>query len=245
MPPRPTETVPQETLERLEHLDTCTVSNAIEQFRIRTRNEGFVNGSLRCIFPHFPPKAGYAATARIRTSSTPIAGRYYYERLDWWSYLLTIPAPRFIVAEDVDHTPGLGALFGEIHAYISKALECSAYVTNGAVRDLPGIEAAGVQVFAGNIAVSHAYAHIVEFGEPVEIGGLKVRPGDLLHGDQHGVLSIPTRIAENIPRVASEILETEKELIDLCRSQDFSFQKLSDKIRYVAGKVGRTDKDPR
>jgi len=102
MPPRPTETVPQETLERLEHLDTCTVSNAIEQLRIRTRNEGFVNGSLRCIFPHFPPKAGYAATARIRTSSTPIAGRYYYERLDWWSYLLTIPAPRFIVAEDVD-----------------------------------------------------------------------------------------------------------------------------------------------
>src|SRR5690242_5124186 len=191
----PVETVPQETLRQLEQLDTCTVSNAIEQFHVRTRNEGFVNGSVRCIFPHFPPTIGYAVTARIRTSSTPIAGRYYYERIDWWSYLLTIPAPRFIVARDVDHMPGLGALFGEIHINISKALDCSAYLTNGAVRDLPGIEAARFQVFAGNTAVSHGYAHIVEFGEPVEIGGLRIKPGDLLLGDQHGVLGIPVSIA--------------------------------------------------
>ena len=196
-----------------------------------------MNGSVRCMFPQFPPKVGYAATARIRTSSTPIAGRWYYERIDWWSYLLTIPAPRFIVVEDVDHIPGLGALFGEIHAHISKALGACAYVTNGAVRDLPGIEAAGIQAFAGNLAVSHAYAHIVEFGEPVEIGGLQIKPGDLLHGDVHGIHSIPFSIAEEIPVVAAEMVEKEKELIDFCRSPDFSFEKLTEKIQHVSAKV--------
>jgi 4-hydroxy-4-methyl-2-oxoglutarate aldolase len=245
VPQHSIETVPRETLKELERLDSCTVSNAIEQFHVRTRNEGFVHGSVRCIFPQFPPKIGYAATARIRTSSTPISGRYYYERIDWWSYLLTIPAPRFIVAQDVDHIPGLGALFGEIHAHISKALACGAYLTNGAVRDLPGIEAAGFQVFAANTAVSHAYAHIVEFGEAVEIGGLRVKPGDLLHGDQHGVVSIPTHIAKDIPRVAAEILESERELINFCRSPDFSFQKLSDKIQRVSEKFGTPDNDPK
>lgn len=239
------ETVPRETLELLEQLDTCTVSNAIEQFQVRTRNEGFVNGSVRCIFPHFPPKIGYAVTARIRTSSTPIAGRYYYERIDWWSYLLTIPAPRFIVAQDVDQVPGLGALFGEVHANISKALGCSAYLTNGAVRDLPGIEAAGFQIFAGNTAVSHAYAHIVEFGEAVEIGGLRVKPGDLLLGDQHGVLGIPVSIARELPRVAAETLATKQELIDFCRSPDFSFQELTEKIQHVSNKLGTREKDPK
>jgi regulator of RNase E activity RraA len=242
---RPVETVPLETLDRLERFDTCTVSNAIEQFHVRTRNEGFVNGSVRCIFPHFPPKIGYAVTAHIRTSSTPIAGRYYYERIDWWSYVLTIPAPRFIVAQDVDHVPGLGALFGEVHANISKALGCSAYLTNGAVRDLPGIEAAGFQAFAGNTAVSHAYAHIVEFGEPVEIGGLRIRPGDLLLGDEHGVLGIPVSIASEIPKVAAETLATEQELIDFCRSPDFSFQKVSEKIQRVSKKLGTREKDPK
>ncbi len=115
----------------------------IEQFHVRTRNEGFVNGSVRCMFPHFSPRAGYAATARIRTSSTPIAGRWYYDRIEWWSYLLTIPAPRFIVAEDVDHIPGLGALFGEIHADISKALGATALCDQWSGARFAGIEAAG------------------------------------------------------------------------------------------------------
>lgn len=236
-------TVSTETLDELQQFDTCSVSNAIEEFQVRTRNEGFVNGSVRCMFPHVPPRIGYAVTARIRSSSTPIAGRCYYDRADWWSYVLTIPTPRFIVAEDVDDKPGLGALFGEVHANISRALQCSAYVTNGSVRDLPGIEAAGFQVFAGSIAVSHAYAHVVEFGEAVEIGGLRIAPGDLLHGDQHGVLSIPISIAPEIPRKITEMLETERELIEFCRSKDFSFQKLTEKIQHVSNKLGMSDKE--
>ena len=230
-------TVSPEILEQLQHLDTCSVSNAIEQFEIRTRNEGFVNGSVRCIFPHLAPTVGYAVTAKIRPSSTPVAGRCYYDRPDWWSYVLTIPAPRFIVAQDVDHKPGLGALFGEVHANICKALDCNAYVTNGSVRDLLGIEAAGFQVFAGSIAVSHAYAHVVEYGKAVEIGGLRITPGDLLHGDRHGVHSIPISIAPDIPRTVTEMLKTEKELIDFCRSKKFSFEKLLEKIGRVSSKI--------
>jgi 4-hydroxy-4-methyl-2-oxoglutarate aldolase len=80
---------------------------------------------------------GYAVTGRIRTSSPPISGRCYYDRVDFWEYVTRIPAPRVIVMEDVDHTPGLGALVGEIHATIGLALSCVGYVTNGAVRDLP------------------------------------------------------------------------------------------------------------
>ncbi len=237
--------VPSSTLEELQALDTCTVSNAIEQFHVRTRNEGFVNGSVRCMFPQFPSQVGYAVTARIRTSATPIAGRCYYDRPDWWAYLLTIPEPRFIVVEDIDHVPGLGALFGEIHATISTALGVCAYATNGAVRDLPGIRSTGLQVFAGSIAVSHAYAHVIEFGESVEIGGLQVKPGDLLQGDQHGVLSIPISIAGDIPQVAHEMLRMEKELIGFCRSKEFSFQRLAEKMHYISGKLETPNKDPK
>ncbi len=238
-------TIPDEALRALQQFDTCTVSNAIEQFNLRTRNEGFVNGSVRCMLPDLGSKAGYAVTARIRSSSTPIAGRCYYDRVDWWSYVQSVPAPRFIVAEDTDHVPGLGALFGEIHAYISRALGCVAYLTNGAVRDLPGIEAAGIQVFAGSLAVSHAYAHVIEFGEPVEVGGLQIRAGDVLLGDQHGVVSIPLVIAEEIPRVARRLLASEKELIDFCCSPEFSVQKLSEKIQHVSQNLVIPAKDGR
>jgi 4-hydroxy-4-methyl-2-oxoglutarate aldolase len=230
-------TVSADTLEQLRKFDTCTISNAIERFEVRTRNEGFVDSSVRCLFPHFAPSVGYAVTGRIRTSSTPISGACYYERMDWWSYVQTIPAPRFLVLEDIDRNPGLGALVGEIHANICKALDCVAYLSNGTVRDLPGVEAVGLQLFAGGVSVSHSYAHVVRFGEPVEVGGLQINPGDLLHGDQHGVLSIPHSIAADIPRIAADLLAKERELIDLCASPEFSFQKLSEVIQQVSGTV--------
>jgi len=99
-------------------------------------------------------------------------------------------------------------------------------VTNGAVRDLPAAEKLGFQLFAGSVAVSHAYVHIVEFGIPVEIGGLKIQSGDLLHGDLHGVQTIPSSIAEKVPLAAAEIIGREQELITLCQSKDFSLEKL-------------------
>ena len=93
-----------------------------------------------------------------------------------------------------------------MHVNILRALGCVGAVTNGAVRDLPAAEELGFQLFAGSVSVSHAYVHIVEFGTPVEIGGLKIQSGDLLHGDLHGVQSIPLDIAGKIPPVAAEIV---------------------------------------
>ena len=91
---------------------------------------------------------------------------------------------------------------------------------------LPAAESAGFHYFAGSVAVSHAYVHIVEIGKPVEVDGLNIRPGDLLHGDLHGVQSIPLDIAPLIPSVAARINAEEQALIALCRSPEFSIQKL-------------------
>jgi 4-hydroxy-4-methyl-2-oxoglutarate aldolase len=196
--------------ESLGALDTCTVSNAIERLNVRLRNEGFVPGRVRCRFPDLPPMIGYAATGRIRTVSAPLAHRCYYDRMDWWNYVASLPEPRVMVVEDVDGEPGLGAFVGEIHAAIGHALNCVGCVTNGAVRDLPAVKAPTFQLFAGRVGVSHSYAHVIDFNKPVEIGGLKIQSGDLLHGDRRGVLSIPLDFAAKIPAEASKVLAEER-----------------------------------
>jgi len=219
--------------EKLRALDTPTVSNAIERFDARLRNEGFAHATARCLFPRLPAMLGYAVTARIRSSAPPLAGRCYYDRMDFWKHVQTIPPPRILVLRDIDPNPGLGAFVGEIHAHIALSLGCRGCVTNGAVRDLPAVEALGFPLFAGSVAVSHAYAHIVEFGDPVDIGGLRIKPGDLVHGDVHGVQTIPLSIAAEIPGKAAEILEHERDLIRLCRSQDFSLDLLEEELRRI------------
>ncbi len=212
-----------EQLEAIRRLDSCTVANAIETFETRLRNEGFADARIRCLFPQRSPMLGYAVTVKIRCSPPTTDGRSYLDRTDWWNYILTIPAPGVVVLQDVDPNPGTGSLLGEVHANILLALDCVGAVT--------AVEKAGFHFFAGSLAVSHAYAHIVEIGGEVEVDGLKVQAGDLIHGDVHGILSIPEPIAAEIPAVAKKILAMERKLIALCRSENFSLEKLRAAVR--------------
>ncbi len=220
--------------DRLKRLDTCAVSNAIERLNVRLRNEGFVHDSVRCLFPKMPPTLGYAVTGTIRSSSQPIKGGWYYDRIDWWRSFLAVPAPRVMVLQDVDRVPAFGAFIGEIHANIAAALQCVGCVTNGAVRDLPAVRRAGFQLFAGRANVSHAFAHLVEFGEPVTVGGLAVKPGDLLCGDLHGLISVPEAIAGDVAQTAAAVLERERPVIELCRSAEFSIDRLRTLVRQLS-----------
>ena len=215
-----------EQLEELRRIDACTLANAIETFHERLRNEGFVDHTVSCLFPKLPPMIGYAATIRIRGSAPPTAAGLYAERTDWWDYILSLPAPRIVIVQDVATKAGLGSLLGAVQVNILRALGCVGAVTNGSVRDIPAIETLGFPIFAGGLSVSHAYIHIVEFGTPVEIGGLKIASGDLVHGDLHGVQTIPGEIAAKIPPVAGQIISRQKQLIELCQSPDFSPEKL-------------------
>ena len=215
-----------EQLEALRRLDACTVANAIETFQERLRNEGFMGHNVRCLFPNLQPMIGYAATVKIRGSSPPTTGNLYTDRTDWWDYISSMPAPRIVVVQDVSTRPGLGSLVGAVHMYILRALHCTGVVTNGSVRDIPAAESAGFHYFAGSVSVSHAYVHIVEMGKPVEIDGLKIRSGNLVHGDLHGVQTIPLDLAPSIPQAAAKIAAEEQALIALCRSPEFSLPKL-------------------
>ncbi|MGC2068112.1 MAG: RraA family protein, partial [Candidatus Acidiferrales bacterium] len=220
------EPLPPACLEQLRTLSGCVVASAIEPFGVRLRNKGFTDSRLRCIFDDLPPIVGYAVTARIRTSDPPMEGHSFYDHRDWWDSLLTTPAPRVVVIEDMDKEPGLGAFIGEVHANILRALGCVGLVTNGAVRDLPQVNRINFQMFAGNVSLSHAYSHVFDFGRTVEIAGLAVRPGDLIHGDLHGVQTVPLEIAQDVPARALKILERRQNLISYCKSDAFSLPNL-------------------
>jgi len=223
--------VSSEDMDALRSFDTCTVSNAIETFGVRLRHIGFANDTIRCMFPDLKPVVGYAATARLRCGDPPIVGGIYHERKDCWTNILQVPPPRIVVLEDTDDPPVGGAFLGSIHAAILGALGCVGYITNGTVRDLPYVHGLGVQLFAGGVSVSHAYAHMFDLGAVVKVGGLEVKQGDLLHGDRHGLLKIPKEVAAKIPSVADHLRETTQKILDFCQSDNFSIDRLCVMLR--------------
>ena len=222
-------------LDAIRQFDTCTISNAIEEFGVRLRNEGYTRPGLQCLFPELPPTLGYAATSHIKCSNPPPLGaNYYFDRTDWWGLMARLPSPHIAVIQDIDEHRGAGASIGEIHAGILRALGCAAAVTDGAVRDLPAVRSMRFPMFARSVSVSHAYVHMVDFGTPVEIFGLKICSGDLLYGDCHGVLSIPNEVAGEVAAKAEALRKKERTVIDLCRSSEFTIEKLRSTVRELA-----------
>jgi regulator of RNase E activity RraA len=221
-------------IEELRALDTCVISDAIDSFGVRLRNEGFATAGFRCLFKSFPPLVGYAATCKIRSTDPPIVGSRYFERTDLWRHIGSIPAPRVVVVQDIDEHPGTGAFIGKVHVNIFMAMGCVGAVTNGAARELPGIEASGFQVFAGRIAMSRAYVHVVEFGGMVEVGGLRIHPGDLIHGDRHGILTVPPDLASLLPAAAQEILKKKQQVMDLAKKPGTTHDEFSQALKEIA-----------
>ena len=215
-----------EGLEELRKIHGCTLADAIETFRERLRNEGFMNNSVRSFFPQLPNMIGYAVTLKVRGSAPPMADGSMSIRQDWWDYVLSLPSPRVVVIQDIATRIGLGSFLGGVHVNILRALGCCGAVTNGSVRELPIAEQIGFPLFATNVSLSHAYLHVVEFGQPVEVAGLQVQSGDLIHGSRHGVQTIPLKIAGQLPQVAARLAAKDQKIIELCQSDNFTVEKL-------------------
>lgn len=223
-------------LDELRQLDSCSVANAIESFGVRLRNTGFSDSSIRCVMETTGSMVGYAATLRIRTAEPPMEGESYYYRLDWLDHLASVPAPRVLVLEDLDPHPGLGSFVGDVHQNILHALDCVGVVTNGAVRNLETAKTLQLQMYAKNLSVSHAFAHVMDFGGPIKVGSMDVRPGDLMHGDVNGVQTVPIEIASKIAEVARRMKEEEHEIIALSRPDAFTVEKLRAAVEALRAK---------
>lgn len=212
-------------IEALRKITSPSVANAIETFKVRPRNEGFMSTEIRALFPELGPMVGYAVTALIRAEPEPLPD-HRASTFKWWDYVLSIPAPRIVVVHDLDDPRGQGAQWGEVQANIHKALGCVGVITDGSVRDLDEVRALGFNFAAAHVSVSHAWVHMVDFGLPVKVGGLWVKPGDLLHCDQHGAVAIPPDLAPRIPEAVAKVEADERRIIEVCQSKDFSVERL-------------------
>ena len=132
----------------------------------------------------------------------------------------------------MDERPGLGAFVGDVHAAILQALGCVGYATNGiGARRRRGPRRSGSSCFAAGVAVSHAFAHIVDFGGPVEVGGLRRR--DRRHSVRRraGLQSVPPSIVDQIPDAVDGMQTQEEQVIAFCRSPQFSIDGLRALVR--------------
>jgi regulator of RNase E activity RraA len=216
-------------IQRLSQFDTPTVCNVIELFDSRPYTAGYMNSRIRACFPHLPPMVGYAATATFRSAFPPARGTLYSSLSDQVASFASLPGSAVVVFQDLDD-PVAAATFGEVMCTTYKAFGAAGLISSGAGRDLDQVEALGFPCFTSGAVCAHGYCHFADINVPVHVGGICIRPGDLLHGDRNGVTTIPHEIATAVAEACPEFMQAESVVLDYLKSGP------ADSARYTAAR---------
>ncbi len=219
--------LPAELLALLKTVDTPTVCNAIEVAQGQRGFNNYTKGTMQASDPAAPAMVGYARTARIAGLEPPVEPREEIRerRLNYFRHMADGPRPAIAVVEDMDYPHCVSAWWGEVHTTVHKGLGMEGALTNGVMRDLGDLQP-GFPVVAGSIGPSHAFVHVREIGTPVQVQGITVATGDLVHADRHGALVIPPEVIPTLEAAILAMQGSEHLILGPAREPGFNIEKL-------------------
>lgn len=187
-------------LQRLLAVDTCAVSDALDRHGI----QGVITG-LRPLAA-VRPFAGRAVTVRL---GPPVEGDTLPKRHLGAAAVDASGPGQVIVVAHQGRTDCAG--WGGLLSRAAAGRRIEGVVVDGAARDLAEAAAAGLPVYARAATIVTARTRAAEhaWGEPVELDGVVVAPGDLVLADSGGVAVIPAAHAEQVLATAERIAATE------------------------------------
>ncbi len=221
--------VPDDLLALLRKVDTPTVCNAIEVAQGQRGFDRFTKGTMQHSKPGDTPIVGFARTAKIAGLGAPTEDPAVIRsrRMDYFRSMAAGPSPSAAVIEDTDYPSCIAGWWGEVHAAVHKGLGLAGAVTNGVMRDLDVMDE-GFPVLAGSIGVSHGFVHVVEIGTPVNVFGITVTQGELIHADRHGALVIPHDVIPRLKAAIDTVVANEAIVIGPAREAGFNIDKLEE-----------------
>lgn len=214
-----------EQIEALRAIDTPTICNAIEKFGVRSEVDGFMGMDIRCLTPDFGTMIGYAITVTV-DSTTPSVRKSSAAWNAWLRAMESSPKPGVLVLKDIGPQPRKSAHLGEVMGTMAKRLGVVGVVTDGGLRDILELQRLGLHLFCAGVVPAHGNPRLIEVNVPVEVDGVLIRPGDLLHGDINGVVTIPLSVAAQVAAAAMRHREAETALLAYVNSPEFSVEGL-------------------
>ena len=215
----------EDQITKLKAIDTPTVANAVELHETRINTEGYMGWNIRCLFPDMGVMVGQAITATFNTTTRGKSR----SRLVWQECLKAIgamPTPVVIVGKDVGPRPFHGCHFGDGMANVAKRLGAVGLVTDGGVRDVETVKSMGFHMFAAGAVAAHGNFGLDETMVPVEIGGVLVNQGDVIHADLNGVVVFPVALTDFVIEQAGKVHEKEAIQDDWVNRDDFNLYEM-------------------
>lgn len=124
------------------------------------------------------------------------------------------------IATGSSSTPSPYALFGGLMSTRAQYLQSAGAILNGYVRDADEIERLGFPVWSTGLYAQDQgpRGKVIDYRCPIEVGGVRVMPGDLVFADREGVLIIPSQAEDEAVRLAMEKANAENGFADAIKN---------------------------
>ena len=203
----------EEFIAALRGVDSATVANAIEALGVRDPAEGYADLRLRCLVAQADPMVGYAVTVKV-DSTTPGLTPDRSRLSGLLAAVERAPKPCVVVIEEAGAAPERGCHLGDVVATMLARQGVVGAVSGSGIRDVAGIRELGLTAFALGTVVGRGPWTIMAVGDDVEVAGLRVRQGDLLHGNGDGLVAVPggqpAELLRQIAAVQAKELNTKR-----------------------------------
>jgi 4-hydroxy-4-methyl-2-oxoglutarate aldolase len=184
-------------IEQLHEFETPLVSEALGAMGCPDVHRYYMGGTIQRLIDTPQPMVGVAITLEVDTSSPgrPADPAALY---DAYAAVENCSVPAVLVIKTIGSRPDHECVLGDGIAKASLAAGCCGVVTDGGVRDLDRIASIGFSVFATGPVVNHATLVFQKPSQGIDIGGIHVRDGDLVHADHNGVHLVPADFHKSI-----------------------------------------------
>jgi regulator of RNase E activity RraA len=214
-------------IRKLVEFDTPTVANGLERLNVRDATVGYTGPDIRALMPEMGARVGIVVTARMDTTTAGHEGgkSLFKEMLRRAREIARGDASGsmtvFAVIESVGTRPRHTVTIGDGMGTLMRLAGCAGFLTNGSLRDIGGLRDVPLPCWAAGISPMHGELRWLDENRPVVIDGVTIRPGDVIHADENGVLVIPPDVADRVYDQAAAVREMEQALFQKWRSPQF------------------------
>lgn len=224
-------------IEELRDFDTALLASTIDYIDPTPSHEFYMGGTIRSVTPTLGPTVGLAVTCEV-DSSTP--GQRPEMEL-FWRQLEQMKAkslPTVWVVKTVGSRPEHECVFGDGMAKLLHSVGCEGLVTDGHVRDVNGLLTTPFAAYCRGTVIHHCAIRVLKADAPVEIGGITLRPDDLIHANAEGIIKVPSACAAHLTQRAARMRAAEHEVHKLWRRTDLEPRQKQQCVQKVFSEFG-------
>ncbi len=219
----------KEKIEQLHKYDTPSITNVVATYPADKENclglynpweaHWYTDQSLKCMFPELGRRAGYVVTC-VYGMPDPT-----YNRLGQKDVLAAIeksPKPVILAVKQnlPDYIKNKNGLMGGNMLTAFKAAGVVGVMSDGPSRDVDEIRPMGVQYMLTGVTAGHGTFALEAVNVPVDICGMDVMPGEIVHMDENGACKFPAEKLDDVLELAEKLHQIESKRMELMRNSD-------------------------